>query len=250
MKRNRLFLQFIAIILLCMPFRVSSQVLINNGGGTADPSSMLEVRSTDKGLLLPRIDFNDRPTSPAPGLLIFVTAHGPYGNNSLYLYNGIAWIRLMSSTVSPGDFVAGGVAFYVDSTGQHGYVAAIYDQSADMDWGCNTTLVGPGAQHWDFGTGQLNTTAIINSCSQSVFAAKICDTLTTGGFTDWFLPSIDELDSMYVRQTLIPNLNSWWYWSSTEADATGAMFMDFQWPLAYWSTDKAALCNVRCIRKF
>jgi len=241
----------ITFLLAFLPLLANGQVLISSGSGNPDSSSMLEIRSTAKGLLLPRIDFLNRPANPAAGLLIFVTDHGPYGNNALYFYNGSAWVKVTVSTVTPGDRVAGGVAFYVDPTGQHGYVAALTDQSNSGDWGCDSTLIGPGAQNWGFGSGQTNTTAIVSACPQQSYAAKICDTLTLEGYSDWFLPSDEELDSMYVHQGLIPNLDTWWYWSSTEADATGAMFVDFTWPSFYYaSTSKQVTMNVRCIRKF
>jgi trimeric autotransporter adhesin len=62
---------------------------------TADPSAMLDVKSTDKGMLIPRVDFNDKPASPATGLLIFVSANGPEGNNAFYYYNGTAWKKIV-----------------------------------------------------------------------------------------------------------------------------------------------------------
>ena len=161
MKRTIIYIHLCLLILLLFQMPAFSQVLINNGSGTPDPSSMLEIRSTDKGLLLPRIDFNNRPANPAPGLIIFVTANGPYGNNAIYLYTGAAWTKLNTTTNLPGDYFGGGVVFYVDGTGQHGLIAALSDQAISMDWGCDTVLIGPAAEHWDFGFGQVNTSALL-----------------------------------------------------------------------------------------
>lgn len=67
-------------------------------------------------------------------------------------------------------------------------------------------------------------------------AATYVNGLTDGGFTDWYLPSLDELsilwhNSFHVNNalnaggfTLLANAN---YWSSTEAIATDAYFFAF-----------------------
>ncbi len=55
-------------------------------------------------------------------------------------------------------------------------------------------------------------------------AANVCDTLSSGTYTDWYLPSKDELDMMYVNLHLqsLGDFNISNYWSSTEVnDATG-----------------------------
>jgi hypothetical protein len=55
---------------------------------------MLDVTATNKGILIPRIDYANRPvTNVTSGMLIFVTANGPDGNNGYYYYNGSAWLR-------------------------------------------------------------------------------------------------------------------------------------------------------------
>ena len=67
------------------------------GINTAVPNSnsLLEINSANKGVLIPRIDYANRPTvNVTSGMLVFVTANGPDGNNGFYYYNGTAWIRL------------------------------------------------------------------------------------------------------------------------------------------------------------
>ena len=41
-----------------------------------------------------------------------------------------------SKTYSIGDFVNGGVVFWLDSTGQHGLVCALSDSAINAEWGC------------------------------------------------------------------------------------------------------------------
>ena len=80
----------------------SGQGIGINTGGPPDANSMLEVASTNKGILIPRIDYNNRPSSGVTtGMLIFVTANGPLGNNAFYYYNGSAWVRFYGSSDNP-----------------------------------------------------------------------------------------------------------------------------------------------------
>ena len=48
----------------------------------------------------------------------------------------------------------------------------------------------------DFGKGLENTIAIVNGSSDANCAAKLCYNLTLNGYSDWFLPSIQELYQM------------------------------------------------------
>jgi len=55
------------------------------------------------------------------------------------------------------------------------------------------------------GYGLRNTRIIVaalNSAGESNRAAQVCLAKTTGGFNDWFLPSIDELDLIYVDENM------------------------------------------------
>src|SRR5215813_11808128 len=59
------------------------------GTTTPDASSLLEIKSTSKGLLIPRMTQTQRNAiaSPATGLLIYQNDHIP----GFYYYNGSAW---------------------------------------------------------------------------------------------------------------------------------------------------------------
>jgi serine/threonine protein kinase len=114
-----------------------------------------------------------------------------------------------------GDTYAGGIIFYIDGTGQHGLVCAAYDQSTKSQWGCyDNTIYGTSTS---IGSGQSNTDKIVNACSDSDCAARICSNLVLNGYSDWFLPSKDELNLMYenLKQRGLGNFSSY-YWSSSE----------------------------------
>jgi hypothetical protein len=84
----------VTALLITTVFLAQNVAITDDGSYTVDPSAMLDVKSTDKGMLIPRIDFNDKPTSPATGLLIYVTTNGPEGNNAFYYYNGSEWLKI------------------------------------------------------------------------------------------------------------------------------------------------------------
>ena len=51
MKKNLLFVVFVLIL----SGVISAQVAINNSGDVADPSAILDLQSTTKGILVPRV---------------------------------------------------------------------------------------------------------------------------------------------------------------------------------------------------
>lgn len=97
------------LIALIFSAVVSAQnvAITDDGAYTVESSAMLDVKSTDKGMLIPRIDFNDRPTSPATGLLIYVTTNGPEGDNVFYYYNGTVWLKITAVDGSETKVTAG-----------------------------------------------------------------------------------------------------------------------------------------------
>lgn len=75
----------------------SQSVGINTTGAVADPSAMLDVTSTTKGVLIPRMTKAQKTAiaAPATGLLIFQNAPDSTG---FYYYNGTAWVWLSDAT--------------------------------------------------------------------------------------------------------------------------------------------------------
>jgi hypothetical protein len=148
---------------------------------------------------------------------------------------------------SIGKSYGGGIIFYIDSTGKHGLISSISDQSTDAEWGCGGTLIGTSTA---IGTGQANTTAILAGCSQAGIAARICNYLVLNGYDDWFLPSKDELNQMYLQKELIGGFQqAAFYFSSTELDAQNAWYQDLH-DGSCSTMLKTYTAHVRAIRAF
>jgi len=151
--------------------------------------------------------------------------------------SGDASVTVLTPTVGdPGP--GGGYIFYDKGSYSNGWrflEAAPASSERTAQWGLNG-IACPGTSE-SIGSGQANTTAIINLLNangQSGRAAQICDALTINGYSDWFLPSKDELNQMYLRLRVGNNIggfvisdNSYpysYYWSSTAYNATSLYY--------------------------
>lgn len=125
---------------------------------------------------------------------------------------------------------------YVHPTDNHGPIA----------WGCSGIVSGAG----DDNNGQANTSAIVLACP-SPTAANICDTLTSFGFNDWYLPSYNELDCMRQEATNIGGFAAGAYWSSTEGTGiftANARYRTFPSGVSGFGS-KSNANRVRCVRR-
>ena len=90
----------------------------------------------------------------------------------------------------------GGVIFYLDKTKKHGFVVSTENVGGSWmkyPWGCCGISID-NSEGIDIGAGRLNTNAIVNSCDQKNSAAHACINYEFEGFSDWFLPSLEELE--------------------------------------------------------
>ena len=156
--------------------------------------------------------------------------------------------------IEVGDEYAGGIVFYVDGN-CNGLVCAKADQNngEKTPWHIGTSLI-TGATGTAIGTGQANTTLIVNSYGSSeIYAALVCNNLDLEGYTDWFLPSKDELNLMYSNlhqaTPAIGDFQGDFYWNSTEDDAGDAWLQDFGDGGQYFDA-KSANQYVRAVRAF
>jgi len=137
-----------------------------------------------------------------------------------------------------GDFYQGGIVFYKDSMGKGlivdiSYLEASFDwipgQPYMSDWGVHW-FGSPGAVEGFIGSGQFNTNNLVADNSIQ-YAANLCYTSTSGGYSDWFLPSKNELWQMMLNVSTIDStiqiydgdiISDQFHWSSTEASSSNA----------------------------
>jgi hypothetical protein len=182
-----------------------------------------------------------------PGLknqtLYYVRAFASNGNGTGYG----STLAVTTIPYSIGLYYEGGIIFYLDVTGEHGLIAATSDQSSGTIWGCFGTLIGLTGT--DIGKGKTSTQFIINGCSTAGTAAQICYFLVMNGYSDWFLPSKDELNQMYIQRNVIGGFSNNSYWSSSEYDANLAWNQYLNDGSVYGS-NKNNVYSVRPVRAF
>ncbi len=161
---------------------------------------------------------------------------------------------------------AGGWIFYdAESTETWGrYLEAApygwYDAGDDpgVYWGALSTATG--ITDTAIGTGKDNTALLVTwlaANSETGRAAQLCQASTAGGCNDWFLPSSDEL--YYLRKNLynegntaytaLGGFSEYYYWSSSEYDASYTRNLIFGQASTGWGT-KANPTRVRPVRAF
>ncbi len=165
-------------------------------------------------------------------------------------------MKQTTTTLTIGQSYGGGKIAYLLQSGdpgydpavQHGLIAASGDQSTGVQW-YNGSYTNTYATGTAIGTGLSNTMAIIANQGAGSYAAIVARSYTGGGNTDWYLPSKDELNKLYINQAEIGGFASGFYWSSSEADFMFVWFEDFaggtQTPF-----DKEFASYVRALRAF
>lgn len=93
-------------------------------------------------------------------------------------------------------------------------------------WGCYGATI-PGADGLGIGTGKQNTTDILASCTETGIAARLAASYTGGGKTDWYLPSRDELNQLYLKIGIVSGLTINNNWSSSEYSGANAWVQQF-----------------------
>ena len=163
--------------------------------------------------------------------------------------------------LSIGQSYEGGIIVYLLQPGDTGY-------SANIQKGLIVSPTDLGVAEWGYygipvtnaygtaiGTGKQNTIAIVNSGKQQNIAAKLCFDYVSGGYSDWYLPSIEELNKIYINRALIGGFSQYAYWSSSENYFVTAMIQYFYDVYGdqtgiYYNDYKTHPYTVRAIRSF
>jgi len=222
-------------------------VTITGSGSTSSPyiiNSIMNVTQVQRNAL-----------APVEGLIVYNST-----TKKPNFYNGTEWMNYDgTSAMSIGDRYQGGTIAYIFQVGDpgyvvgqtHGLIASVADVGASNTW-YNVTNTTTGATATAIGTGSANTTLIIASQGNTgTYAAKICRDYRGGGYSDWYLPSKDELEKLWLNYTIIGGftITGSSYWTSSEYDNANSWCLPF-FSHFWWDNPKNNTNFVRAIRTF
>lgn len=251
MKKRTINLMIITAMMVMINVHVVAQNLgIGPNVFTPDNSAGVEMQFTNKGLLIPRVALastTDGTTIPSPAHSLLVYNNGGTGalNPEGFYYNAGTtsspnWVKLSIAKVD-GLGTPTQVAFWVDTdsisssnklnwntvdnrlevTGK----VKIDDGSQGVDKILTSDNSGIGT--WkSLGTGPTGCASCISMVSDVSMStmtwgacANTCRNMTTGGFTDWRMPTFDEV-IYYVSgaSNISFTASSSYIWTSTPWD--------------------------------
>lgn len=201
--------------------------LIIGASSAVSSSAVLEASSTTQGFLPPRMSTSQRDLigSPVAGLTIWNTT-----NTQLEVYDGSYWVNMLGklvSTLNVGESYGGGKVAYIFTSndpgyiaGQtHGLIAALSDLASPNGIAWFPTSNFWGTTAYSLGQGSFNTLSIIiaaGTASSANYAAGIANSYRDGSYTDWYLPSKEELNKLYLNRAAIGGFANGGYWSSSQ----------------------------------
>ncbi|RLD21532.1 MAG: hypothetical protein DRI69_03825 [Bacteroidetes bacterium] len=169
----------------------------------------------------------------------------------------LSLMAVSTPTYVIGDFVQGGVVFWVSASGAHAKVVSIYNVGKVPWSNVPNPAIGASAQSDINGAG--NTVAIMMQSGHTSSAARHCADVAYGGYDDWYLPSKDELNDVYTNRVAIDTtatanggevfVNDY-YWSSTEESSNDAWQQEFTDGSQGGDNKGSSTGRVRAVRAF
>jgi len=163
------------------------------------------------------------------GATVSVTINCPAG----YALSGSSQTaRVYRPTYVGMDFLGGKIGYLLqsgdagyDANVSHGLIVGRYSESVNYYW-CKSAYYDTALSETTgtaIGTGRANTDLIIaQNGAGTDYAAGVARAYTGGGYTDWYLPSKDELVAILTNKAIIGGTWLNCYESSSESDASRA----------------------------
>lgn len=248
----------------------SSNPTIGNGNVIYGPLiDTVLVYDTVAGILTPKdstfsattFSITIKGLSPKTTYYIEAFANNAIDSSGLsYDPHQLTITTLPASPYRFGQYYAGGYVFYIDTTtGLHGLVCDTTDlmdtTSPTIPWSIvNNYPSSAIVSNTDIGAGYSNTDTILKYFDSLPNSASICKAYNGGGYTDWYMPSKDELNMMFLNLAArgYGNFSLTNYWSSsdlvfdTKSYAWAQYFVDGN----QYYFDKSLPLHVRAVRKF
>lgn len=178
-----------------------------------------------------------------------------YATNSTGTSYGNELTFITLNPLSIGMSYQGGIVAHIlqlgepgyDTNESHGLIAAPSDLNS-LRWSNNNGITG--ATGTAVGSGSNNTDLISSYLLLTGgSAAKVCSDLILNGYEDWFLPSKDELNKLWINKVLIGGFTNDSYWSSSEYDYYDAWKQQFNTGVQDYPL-KTNYFKVRAVRSF
>ncbi len=191
--------------------------------------------ATHSAVLHGKITFAGAPTYMERGFVYSTKYETPTISDTKVVVNGVGL----------GEFEARVSGFSAEAKT---YIRAYVKNSKGVAYGKTVFVFDPDFINLPTAGISVQRTDISPSLLYWDEANLLCQNSTVGGRTDWRLPTLEELASMYTNKAYIENFKKDFYWSSMPGESSGYhYYIDF-WDGSSGTKSSSNYAYVRCVR--